>query len=234
MVDASVAPSAAGPGLDNCSSIRLIYTERIKFIVVPLVTASQQLWHSGQPATMEPIGAGLRKLVEPVLDSLEALATASGRAVASMEAGFAALKHVLVDGLEAKLDRMCLLMQTAPGQIDATRPRAGALEHIDDHEVVIPGRTYGDFAAGRTTSLEKRIQHFVEQRQLDNKVARIMSNLNPADAEQVLAEGFDPSRWKDPNAALVLRLRELELDAACKDAYFLRQRVASAEEKGSS
>lgn len=67
-------------------------------------------------------------------------------------------------------------------------------------------------------SLEKRIQTFVEQNQLDNKVARIMINMNPDDAEQVLDEGIDPSRCRNPTAVIVSRIRKIERAAGRPNA----------------
>jgi len=81
-----------------------------------------------------------------------------------------------------------------------------------------PGRAPAKKLQAHGDSLEKRIQTFVEQNQLDNKVARIMINMNPADAEQVLDEGIDPSRCRNPTAVIVSRIRKIERAAGRANA----------------
>merc|ERR1711879_480481 len=66
--------------------------------------------------------------------------------------------------------------------------------------------------------LEKRIQTFVEQNQLDTKVFRMMTNMNPDDVEQVLNEGINLARCRDPTAVIISRIRKIELAAGRPNA----------------
>eukprot|EP00411_Alexandrium_monilatum_P030462 CAMPEP_0175369886 /NCGR_PEP_ID=MMETSP0095-20121207/20923_1 /TAXON_ID=311494 /ORGANISM="Alexandrium monilatum, Strain CCMP3105" /LENGTH=522 /DNA_ID=CAMNT_0016668017 /DNA_START=14 /DNA_END=1580 /DNA_ORIENTATION=+ len=70
----------------------------------------------------------------------------------------------------------------------------------------------------RASTLDRRITDFVRDHQLDSKVTRIMLNMNPDDVEQVLEEGMDARRCRNPTAVVVSRIRKIEREAGRPNA----------------
>jgi len=62
----------------------------------------------------------------------------------------------------------------------------------------------------RARSLDQRIVDFVNENQLETRVARIMHNMLPDDVERVLEEGTVPQHCSNPNAVVVARVRRIE------------------------
>lgn len=75
-----------------------------------------------------------------------------------------------------------------------------------------------DKDSDRGSSIDRRITDFVRDNQLDDKVTRIMLNMNPDDVEQVLEEGVDPRRCRNPTAVVVSRIRKIERAAGRPNA----------------
>lgn len=70
----------------------------------------------------------------------------------------------------------------------------------------------------RAASMDRRIADFVGQNRLDGKVSRIMANMHPDDVEQVLDEGIDTDRCRNPTAVVVSRIRKIERAAGRPNA----------------
>merc|ERR1712060_860864 len=63
---------------------------------------------------------------------------------------------------------------------------------------------------GKDGTIQQRVAEFARESKVEDRVHRIMQNMLPEDAEQVLAMGPVPPNCTNPNAVVVGRVRKIE------------------------
>jgi len=78
--------------------------------------------------------------------------------------------------------------------------------------------TPSDIELERASTLGRRISHFVGSNHLEDRVGRMMHNMNPDDIDKVMQEGDVPHQCRNPNAVVVSRIRRIEKNACRPNA----------------